>query len=87
MKLIGLFSFIIISVFLMTSSLFADPLDTYDGTEEWYKDRISDNGLIVYYDPSYEKDMKIYISYLKRKQKKSIFKQKSILSIQFLSIW
>lgn len=71
---------LIFSLMFFAVVLSADPLDTYDGTEHWYKDRISEKGIIVYYDPSYEKEVKNYLSYLKRKNKKIIFKKKAILS-------
>ena len=50
-------------------SFAGDPLEEIDGTESWYEGTMEGNGDIVYYNESYEKDMKIYLSYLKSKQK------------------
>jgi len=50
----------------------ADPLDEIDGTESWYEGTMEGNGDIVYYNASYEKDMKKYLAYLKSKQKSKV---------------
>jgi hypothetical protein len=60
---------ILILIFSVSSLLARDPLEEIDGTESWYEGTMNGNGDIVYYSASYEKDMKIYLSYLKSKQK------------------
>lgn len=60
----------VLLIFTFSSFSFAkDPLEEIDGTESWYEGTMEGNGDIVYYNESYEKDMKIYLSYLKSKQK------------------
>jgi len=65
-------------ILLLTLTMFSlplfsrDPLAEIDGTESWYEGSMEGNGDIVYYNESYEKDMKIYLSYLKSKQKNKL---------------
>ena len=55
-----------------TSIIIGDPLEEIDGTESWYEGTMDGNGDIVYYNASYEKDMKKYLAYLKSKQKSKV---------------
>ncbi len=64
-----LFLTVLLMFMFSTFSFARDPLEEIDGTESWYEGTMEGNGDVVYYNESYEKDMKIYLSYLKSKQK------------------
>ncbi len=67
--MIKLFLTVLLMFTFSTFSFGNDPLEEIDGTESWYEGTMEGNGDIVYYNESYEKDMKIYLAYLKSKQK------------------